>query len=314
MKSREKETIVSMNVTVVGNNTNELTELFRQLGVRASSLPLSELPRLAQSGSRPPQVIVLDLRDISALPPAVALLKKEHPSMGFVIVAGKLDPALMLEAMRAGVNEWVTIPLKSGDLAAAIGRVAGSAPKATAGQLFAVTGAKGGVGSTTVAVNIATSLSIISKRSTLLIDAHPAGGDAALFLGAEPAFSLADALENTHRLDETFLKGLVVKTANGPDLLASPDRVRSMPIESKKLHAVVDFALRCYRFVVLDAPRADAGLDDTLDLASSIVVVTTQELAAIRSGGRAAAALRERYGAERVQIVVNRYDPSADIR
>ena len=56
--------------------------------------------------------------------------------------------------------------------------------------------------------------------------------------------------------------------------------------------AVVEFALRCYRFVVLDAPRADACCDDTLDLASSIVVVATQELAAIRSAGRTAAALR----------------------
>lgn len=309
-----QETIVSMNVSIVGNSTNDIVEVIRELGVRAASLPLSELPRFAQPGSRLPGVIVLDLRDVNSLPAAVATIKKEHPSTGIVIVAGKLDPTLMLEAMRAGINEWVTVPLKPSDLAAAISRVAGSAPKATAGQLFAVTGAKGGVGTTTVAVNIATSLSIIAKRSTLLIDANPAGGDAALFLGAEPAFSLADALENTHRLDEAFLKGLVVKTANSPDLLASPDRVRSTPIDSKKLHAVVEFALRCYRYVVLDAPRADASLDDTLDLASSIVVVATQELAAIRSGGRAAAALRERYGAERVQIAVNRYDSSADIR
>jgi len=286
-----KEEIVSMNVSIVGNNTNEIAEVVRDLGIRAGSLPMSELPRFAQPGSRPPQVIVLDMRGIAALPPSVALIKKEHPSIGFVIVADKLDPTLMLDAMRAGVNEWVSMPVKPNELAAAIGRVSGSAAKALVGQLHAVTGAKGGVGTTTVAVNIATSLSIIAKRNTLLIDAHPAG-DAALFLGAEPTFSLLDAIENTHRLDEAFLKGLVVKTANGPDLLASPDRVRATPIDSKKLHAVVEFALRCYRFVVLDAPRADMGLDDTLDLASNIVVVTTQEIAAIRSGGRTAAALR----------------------
>jgi len=303
-----------MIVSIFGNSTNDIAEAVRELGIRAGSLPVSELTRLAQPGSRPPQVILLDVREIAALPPAVALIKKEHPSTGFVIIAAKLEPTLMLEAMRAGVNEWVTVPLKSSDLAAAIGHVAGSGPKATAGQLFAVTGAKGGVGATTVAVNIATSLSIIAKRSTLLIDAHPAGGDAALFLSAEPVFSLLDALENTHRLDEAFLKGLVVKTANGPDLLASPDRARSAPIDSKKLQSVVEFALRCYRFVVLDAPRGDAALDDTLNLASSIIVVATQELAAIRSGGRAAAALRERHGNDRVQIVVNRYDQSSDIR
>ncbi len=219
----------------------------------------------------------------------------------------------MLEAMRAGVNEWVTEPLNASDLVSAIARVAGPARTAPAGELFAVVGAKGGVGATTLAVNIATSLSSIGKGKTLLVDMHGAGGDAALFLGAEPAFSLADAIENTHRLDEAFLKGIVVATAAGPDLLAAPDRTTAVPIDPRKLRAVVDFALRCYRFVILDVPRSDPAVDEALALASSITVVATQELAAIRSAGRTAAALRQRHGAERVRIVVNRYDRTAEI-
>ena len=74
-------------------------------------------------------------------------------------------------------------------------------------------GAKGGVGTTTVAVNVATALAkLAGTERTLLIDLHVANGDAAVFLGAEPRFSIVDALENTHRLDEAFFRGLIVRT------------------------------------------------------------------------------------------------------
>jgi pilus assembly protein CpaE len=303
---------VSIEVAIVGSTTPELEDLFRAGGIRSTSAALSDLLRFAQPGSKLPQVIVLDMRQRSALPPAVAVLKKEQPTTGFVIVAGKLDPALMLEAMRAGVNEWVTEPVTQADLVAATERVATPVSPARLGKLFAVVGAKGGVGATTLAVNISTTLSSNAKGSTLLIDAHPAGGDAALFLGADPKFSVIDALENTHRLDEAFLKGLVVKTA-GPDLLAAPDSTVSRAIDPRRIRAVVELAMRCYRFVVLDMPRSDSLFDETLNLASSITVVATQELAAIRSGSRMATALRHRYGTEQVQIVVNRYDHAAEI-
>jgi len=304
---------VSIDVTIVGSTTPELEDLFRAGGIRSRSAVVSDLLRFAEPGSKPPRVIVLDMRQRSALPPAVAVLKKEQPTIGFVIVAGKLDPALMLEAMRAGVSEWVTEPVTQGDLMAATERVAGPVSTAPLGKLFAVVGAKGGVGATTLAVNISTTLSSHSKGSTLLIDAHPAGGDAALFLGADPKFSVIDALENTHRLDEAFLKGLVVKTAAGLDLLAAPDHGVSHTIDPRRIRAVVELAMRCYRFVVLDVPRSNSLLDETLNLASSITVVATQELAAIRSGSRMATALRHRYGAEQVQVVVNRYDHAAEI-
>jgi pilus assembly protein CpaE len=164
-----------------------------------------------------------------------------------------------------------------------------------------------------VAVNLATTLASDVKGSTLLIDLHPAGGDAALFLGAEPKFSLIDALKNTHRLDAAYFKGIVVKTASGPDLLASPDRGAATAVDPRQLHAVVEKAMRCYRYVVVDVGRAEASIDETLDLASRIIVVATQELAAVRGGARTAAQLRARYGSERIDVVLNRYDRESDI-
>ena len=102
---------MSTEVTIVGSTTTELEELLRSHGIQAASVALTELLHFAQPGSKPPKVVVLDMRGRAGFPPAMALLKGEHPTTGIVIVAGALDPTLMLEAIRAGVNEWVTEPL-----------------------------------------------------------------------------------------------------------------------------------------------------------------------------------------------------------
>ena len=80
---------------------------------------------------------------------------------------------------------------------------------AGASQVFAFIGAKGGVGTSTLAVNTAASLARDNKGQVLLIDLHHSQGDAAIFLGAEPRFSVIDALENSHRLDEALFRSMV---------------------------------------------------------------------------------------------------------
>ena len=123
--------------------------------------------------------------------------------------------------------------------------------------MFAFVGAKGGVGTTTTAVNVATALTKLAKGPTLLVDLHLAYGDAAVFLGADPRFSLVDAFENMHRLDAEFLKSLVVNTASGIDLLASADRPANRPVDVRRLGEVVQLAASQYAYTVLDVPRSD---------------------------------------------------------
>lgn len=301
-----------VSVTVVGSRDRQLEELLRASGMRVVSISTVDLAVLAQPGSAQPHAIVLDQRDETALPPALSLLKRQHPSTGIVVVASRLDPALMLEAMRAGVNECVTDPLTQADLEDAVKRVLSQRPSAT-GQVFAFLGAKGGVGTTTVAVNVATCLAKASASGTLLIDLHLAYGDAALFLGAEPRFSVVDALENTHRLDEAYFRGLVVHSKAGPDLLASSDHAVVRGADVRRVRALIEFAAQHYGFVVLDCPRSDAAVLEALESVSAIVIVANQELATVRSASRMAVALRLRYGKDRVSVVVSRYDTASEI-
>jgi len=181
------------------------------------------------------------------------------------------------------------------------------------GQVFAFVGAKGGVGTTTLATNVAVALRTLSRQSCLLVDLHLHDGDAALFLGAEPRFSVVDAIENIHRLDPALLKSLVVHTKTGADLLASAERTTGLVPTVEQVRTLVEFVVQHYAYVVLDVPRSDATTLDALELASKVIVVANQELPTVRNASRLTVALRQRYGKSRVDVVVCRYDRNAEI-
>src|SRR5690606_9922344 len=130
--------------------------------------------------------------------------------------------------------------------------------------VFAFVGAKGGVGTTTMAVNVATALArAVEADETLLMDFHLSYGDAAVFLGVEPRFSVADAMENTHRLDEAFFESLVVQTKAGVHLLASAERAVG-PVDMRRISTLLHFAANHYRYTFLDVPRSEALVLDAL--------------------------------------------------
>jgi pilus assembly protein CpaE len=304
---------VALTITLVGTTDRELEELLRGPGIRIKSIAASDLLALAQTNAVQPDVVVMDIRDTGALPPTLSTLRRQHPNTGVVIVAARMDPILMLEAMRAGVNEWLANPISASDLSAAIARVSASRSTAVLGQIFAFTGAKGGVGTTTLAVNVAAALAqTVPDERVLLIDLHLAYGDAAVFLAAEPRFSVVDALDNTHRLDEAFFESLVVPTRSGVHLLASSERPAGV-MDLNRLATLLQFAASHYRYTFLDVPRSDAAALDGLEGVTAIAVVANQELATVRNAGRMAAALRQRYGKERVKVMLARFDKQAEI-
>jgi pilus assembly protein CpaE len=301
----------NLNVVVYGSKDRQVDELLLAAGMRAKHINAADLDRLAASTAVQPDVLIVDQRDQASLPASLGAVKRQHPTTGIVIISSKLDPGLMLEAMRAGVSEWVTDPIDAAELLKAIGRVLALRAVPVAGQVFAFVGAKGGVGTTTIAVNVATCLAKVDK--TLLIDLHVGYGDSAMYFGVEPRFSIADALENTHRLDESYLHSLVTRTKAGPDLLGSTDRAMTGAVDARLIRAVVDFAARHYRFVLLDCPRSDTAVLDALQQAGAIVVVANQEFGTVRNASRMSAALRHRYGAKHISVVVSRYDAVSEI-
>jgi pilus assembly protein CpaE len=302
------------DVAVVGARERDLEMLLASAGVRSTAVPLSDLPGMAHPAGKPARVIVVDVRDGKPFPPALALLKQHHPRTAIVLVASVLEPSLMLDAMHAGVTECVVEPLSKQELHAAILRVSQQIEMPPAGQVYAVVGAKGGVGATTTAVNLAIELAAAAPNRTLLIDLHLAGGDAAYLLGLEPRFSLADALENTHRFDEAFFRGLVTPAVGGLHVLPSSPRDVAEPFASTRLRSIVDFAARMYDYVVLDVPRDDRQALDTCVDATRVVIALDQELMTIRRATHLIKRLEVDIGRARLMAIISRADRHAEIR
>ena len=301
-------------VTLIGAVDRKPEELLRAAGMHVSSVAESALGMLASPSAKQPDVLLVDLRQSPVVPPLVGLLRRNHPNTGVMIIASVLEPALLVEAMRAGVTVVVAEPFTQEDLESAVNRASAHSVGVELGQVIGFIGAKGGVGTTTVAVNVATMLGPMSKPGkALLMDLHQAGGDAAVFMGVEPRFSVLDAIENSHRLDQNFLKTLVTSVTAQTDLLASPERPSGGRLDVSKTRRVIELASSAYRHTVLDLPRADGGVLDALEQLKAVYIVANQELATVRSATRVAAMLRERYGRDKVGVVLTRSDRQADI-
>jgi pilus assembly protein CpaE len=304
---------VTGTVGIIGGNDMQLEQWLRAAGLEFVWLKVDELSAAGRGTAAPADVVLVDVREQRSLLGVIPSLKRLHPSAGIAIICTTLDQTLMLEAMRAGVNECVPEPVTQESLQAAIGRLLQQVAP-TAGRVFAIVGAKGGVGTTTIAVNLAQAFSRTTGQ-VLLVDLNLWSGDTAMYFGAEPRFTVLDALENTHRLDDVFFRSLVVKTSPSLDLLAASRRaaVSSGAVDLQNVRALIDFALRHYQYVVLDVPRTEASLVDALDAATAIFVVVNQELPTVRNAQSLVARLHQRYGSERINVLINRVDPKSEI-
>src|SRR5204863_5259662 len=169
---------------------------------------------------------------------AIERLRSSSPSMASFAVAAAAEPDLILQAMRAGANEFFPWHNIEGSQAArameesftgavrrtATRREAASASAKQPCVTHTFLGAKGGAGTTTVAVNCAVELARLTKRPTVILDLKPCLGEVALFLGVRPRFTVLDAIENLHRLDRDFLRELVARHKSGLDILAGSEQ------------------------------------------------------------------------------------------
>ena len=298
---------MTTTILIAGNNP-DIEELFRGAGM-VSRVPAERFETAAAVVSERPDVLIADLRGRSRLPAWLSDWRRRCAGTPVVLVTSAPDPALVLAAMRSGISECLVEPITRADAQAAVWRLT-SGETAGSGEIFAFVGAKGGVGTTTLAVNAAAAISR-AAGGTLFIDMNLAGGDAAILLGADPRFSVADALANTHRADEAFLRGLLTATPCGLPFLAAPATPLGPTVEPARVRALLDFVRQRYRYVVIDVPRAGFATGEVLDAASVIIIVANQELAALRSAAVLAGAARGGREGDALRAVLNRYDQHA---
>jgi pilus assembly protein CpaE len=270
-----------------------------------------------------PDVVVVDIRhDAASGMAAIERLRSGHPSLAIFAIAASAEPDLILQAMRAGANEF--FPWNPGGQSqasrtmeesfhGAVRRTATRHAAASAGARQCVThvflGAKGGAGTTTVAVNCAVELARLTKRPTAIIDMKPCLGEVALFLGVRPRFTVLDAIENLHRLDRDFLRELMARHKSELDILAGSEQFdRPGQQDAGAIEELLRVLSRLYDYVVIDAGNmVNSCAVSALYAADTIFLVTNPDVPSIRNAQRLVDRVRQLgAGSERVKILLNR--------
>ena len=244
----------------------------------------------------------------------VAEVSAQSPECTLLVSSGSTDGRLILESMRAGAKEFLTEPLKEEDLASALQRVkrqqAGSSAHSALGcKVLAVGGATGGVGSSSIAVNLACSLSASEHHSVVLIDLDLALGDADVFLDTIPEYTLADVAQNISRLDLTLLKKSLTRHSSGVHLLPRPVQLEDgRLISSESLQRIIGLLKTSFTHIIFDMSKSFGALDmEAIRLADDVLMVTQLDLPCLRNVVRLMmtfdddASLRDK-----LKIVVNR--------
>jgi len=291
------------------------TEFRRDVGklLRSSTVPVGVIDEDTHRGATPPDFVLVDVRgDAGAGMSTIERVRASHPATGVFAVAHAADPDLILQAMRAGANEFFTWPPSADVFHGAIRRTAArreSSQGARTARTLVFFGAKGGAGTTTLAVNCGVEVARLSKRPTVIIDLKAGLGEVALFLGIRPRFTVVDAIDNLHRLDSAFLKELVTKHKSSVDILAGSEQFdRPGAGDAGALEELFQVLARHYEYIVIDAGSAiNSSTVAGLYAAHTMFLVANPDVPSVRNAQRLLDRVRQ-IGAcgERVRILLNR--------
>ena len=246
---------------------------------------------------------------------AIEKVKQAAPDL-FVIASNfHADGETVIACMRAGANEFLLQPIKRTDFRDAIARLERAPRHATAGEsklgrLYTFIGTKGGVGTTTLAVNFA---AVLAQRrlSSVLIDLDWTGNDAAMQIGASPQYTLMEVAENLERMDQALFEGFVTRDPLGFFLVGPPDALEQHGHFSDHMfREFATFLVEKYDAMVIDGGRAVSNevVLAAAQISASVFLVVDQEFPSIRNAQRYIGFLmRMGFNQDQIKIVVNRY-------
>jgi pilus assembly protein CpaE len=242
--------------------------------------------------------------------------------ISIVAIGAQLDAGALLRAVRSGCTEFLTKPVSTDELTAALNRfqcVRAIDPRGprSVGRVVVLCGSKGGVGTTTLAVHLASHLVRQQGKKVLLIDQRNRLGHVALYLGLKDTqYHFDELLRNADRLDSELLEGFIVRHRSGLDIIASPEIAAAPRLgKPEELASVMDFLRREYDFVLIDYSTSfQDGTGSIVDQADEVFIVSTPDVAALRDLARLVEGLSLGEPAvNKLRVVINRSTASDSI-
>lgn len=244
----------------------------------------------------------------------VSQLHKISPECSILVVSSSSDGSLILRAMRAGAKEFLTHPIKLEDLLTALDRITTlrfgkGTGKSRGCTTIAVAGSTGGVGTTSLAVNLGCALAADEKNTVVLVDLDMCLGDADVFLDAIPEYTVLDLAQNVTRLDFALLKRSLTKHSSGLFLLPRPVHLEDIPqITEDDMQRVFGLLKATFTHMIIDLSKSYSRLDMlAMQVSDHVLLVTQLDLPCLRNVVRLNTSLNEHSAIkDKVKIVVNR--------
>lgn len=248
------------------------------------------------------------------------LLSRVHtlvPGAWIFAVSESQQPELIIKCVRAGAREFLARPVTPEALAAAFDRYYQEHPDELnePGLVYAVTSAKGGCGSTSVAINLAAAIARLPETRVALADLTLPVGDVATYLGVKPKYTLSDALAAAHRLDPVLLETFMTVKGKTHILAGQPDFGEQPELPAENLTRLLAVLERTFTHTVLDLSGtvSEGFLGAVAGRSSAILVVLTSEIPAIWRTHRLLEFLDRRGDGEKARVVLNRSQKQGDI-
>lgn len=271
------------------------------------------------------------LREVMKARPALVIVGVDEPEPGLeltekvtalypdtvIVISGDSSSAeLVKRAMRAGVREFLARPPEPAEVQAALRRLMRQRTQAEtspqlAGEMIAVFAAKGGLGATFLATNLAVLLAGSGEHRTAIVDLDLELGDVVTFLNLKAEHSILDLVDQGPGLDTQLLESTLATHRTGLRLLAQPeDAADADRIRSGEVGEVLTRLKTMFEYVVVDtARRFDERTLEALDLADHILLLAALDLPTIRNTRRCLEVFHRLGYGERLKLVVNRYRP-----
>lgn len=244
----------------------------------------------------------------------VAELSASCPDCSILVVSSSTDGNLILRAMRAGAKEFLPQPIRLEDLLGALERISDrrfgkKEGRHRGSKVIAVAGATGGVGTTSLAVNLGCALAGNESNTAALVDLDLCLGDADVCLDTIPDYTLVDVAQNVTRLDFALLKRSLTKHSSGLFLLPRPVRLEDIDlITPEDLRRVIGLLKATFSHLVLDLSKSYSPIDRVaMEMADHVLLVTQLDLPCLRNIVRLMSSFNEMESlADKIKIVVNR--------
>lgn len=245
----------------------------------------------------------------------IANIHQNYPACQILAISSHQEGSLILQAVRNGAKEFLTSPLKLEEFLSALERIRLVVNKASgdttgrACQVISVAGVSGGIGCTSLAINLACCFAQQPGRSVAVIDLDLALGDADVWLDIIPDYTIQDVADNINRLDYALLKRSLTKHDCGAFLLPRPVEMEDHPpIGPDELRRVISLLKATLTHLVIDLSKTFTPLDQAaMEVSDVILIVTQLDLPSLRNAVRLMQYFKRRPGMyEKVRVVVNR--------